>query len=73
MNKKPALNKKLTLNKETLRQLQPGELKNVAGKAAFPSLDSNCSPTCGPNSCLGLCTFNCSFYVCNADAAKPHK
>jgi hypothetical protein len=66
--KKQKSAKKLSLNKETLRQLQPEEVEQAAG--AWTSWNSQCTPTCGDNSCLGVCSLNCSFLACDQDAAK---
>jgi hypothetical protein len=56
--------KKLALHTETLRKLGTADLKGVAGDADsiidvrdLPSWNSDCFwGTCGPNSCLGVCT-----------------
>jgi hypothetical protein len=60
--------KKLNLNKETLRLLQPAEVEQAAG--AWTSWNSQCTPTCGDDSCLGVCSLNCSFLACDQAAAK---
>lgn len=65
MNKRKTV-KKLHLHKETLRQLEDGELKKAAGRAeaapiAGGSWESDCNFTCGRESCLGACTLNCSW------------
>lgn len=57
--------KKLRLNKETIRQLQPEELSQAAG--GWTSWNSQCTPTCGPDSCLGVCSLNCSFLACDEE------
>ena len=64
MNKKST--RKLTLSKETLHRLEPDELRKMAG--GWTSWNSQCTPTCGPDSCLGVCSLNCSFLACDADA-----
>ena len=65
--KRQKIVKKLVLNKETLRKLEPGELQKAAGQGSW---QSDCAVTCGENSCLGACTLNCSWIIigCNADA-----
>ena len=65
--KKQKSAKKLNLSKETLRQLQPEEIEQAAG--AWTSWNSQCTPTCGDNSCLGVCSLNCSFLACDEAAA----
>ncbi len=50
--------KKLTLNKETLHHLEPDELQKAKGQGSW---ESDCWATCGDNSCLGVCTLNCSW------------
>jgi hypothetical protein len=52
--------KRMTLNKETLRNLKAAELRGAGGDAAAPL---EACPTWGPDSCLGACTFNCS-WIC---------
>ncbi len=56
--------KKLRLNKETVRRLEPEELRKAAGAVTVTSFNSRCIPTCGPESCLGICSGNCSFLLC---------
>lgn len=64
--------KKLSVSKETLRRLVPGELQQVPGgaeAAPLPSAASDCFwGTCGPNSCLRVCSLNCS-WLCVEEAA----
>jgi hypothetical protein len=62
MNKRK-LAKKLVLSKETLRKLEPGELQKAAGQGSW---ESDCQYTCGENSCLGVCTLNCS-WLCGTE------
>ena len=58
--------KKMTLNRETLHRLESNELRKVAGQAeAAGSWESDCGFTCGENSCLGVCTLNCSWIPWN--------
>lgn len=52
--------KRLILNKETLRNLKAAELRGAGGGVA--DLAEACT-TWGPDSCLGACTFNCS-WIC---------
>jgi hypothetical protein len=61
MDKKRSV-KKLTLSKETLRQLEPGDLRKANGGAEAGSWQSDCDFTCGANSCAGVCTANCSWF-----------
>ncbi len=68
MNKRRS-NKKLVVNKETLRRLNESELDRMRGAAAdleIISWASDCLITCGPNSCLRVCTLNCS-WLCLAE------
>ena len=58
MNKRTI--KKLALSKETLHQLEPGDLHKAKGAGSW---QSDCDFTCGDNSCLGVCTLNCS-WIC---------
>ena len=60
MHKRPL--KKLSLNKETLHGLEARDLEKAKG-AAVPSWASDCGWTCGDDSCLGVCSLNCS-WVC---------
>jgi len=58
--------KKLSIHKETLRQLEPRDLRKAPGGLVFEvfgllSDDSRCYITCGRDSCLGACSLNCSW------------
>lgn len=57
MNKKRSV-KKLALGRETLRQLEPDDLHKAQGQGSW---ESDCAFTCGPNSCLGVCSLNCTW------------
>ncbi len=59
MNKRKA-NKKLVVSKETLSQLEKKDLEKLGGAGSW---QSDCAFTCGDNSCLGVCTLNCS-WIC---------
>lgn len=63
--------KKLSLNKETLHRLEVSKLREAQGGVQqapaepLPSAASDCFwGTCGADSCLGVCSLNCS-WVCN--------
>ncbi len=58
------IKRKLTLSKQTLYNLQSTDLQKAAAGETILSWNSQCTPTCGPNSCLGACSFNCSFLLC---------
>lgn len=71
---KRKLGKKLSVNKETLHHLEASKLVEAQGGARgeinqpaqpLPSAASDCFwGTCGANSCVGVCSLNCS-WVCN--------
>lgn len=63
---KKLCSKKLTLNRETLRSLQAGELRRAAGGDSFQfGCDSGSCPNdcgtaaCGTAGCTGTCATNC--------------
>jgi len=50
--------KKLSIHKETLQRLEPGDLQQAAGGTSWAS---DCRITCGDDSCLWVCSLNCSW------------
>lgn len=54
-------NKKLAIGRETLKNLEAGQIERAPGAGSW---NSDCALTCGDHSCGGVCTLNCSWIRC---------
>lgn len=63
--------KKLRLNRETLRRLEPGTLRDVAGGTTAPTLEVSCLCTQQVTQCGEVTCGPCAYTVVDCDPGGP--